>query len=94
MSTTSTDTVEEDQIRAVLADRAAAMRDRNAERFVARYAPQIVKFDLAPPLALTAPEARDAEGADRRDARSARLLHRADSAVTAVSRRTARRARH
>jgi hypothetical protein len=32
--------------------------------------------------------------ADRRDARSARLLHRADSAVTAVSRRTARRARH
>jgi ketosteroid isomerase-like protein len=61
MSTTSTDTVEEDQIRAVLADRAAAMRDRNVERFVARYAPQIVKFDLAPPLALTAPEARDAE---------------------------------
>jgi len=32
--------------------------------------------------------------ADRRDARSARLLRRADSAVTAVSRRTARRARH
>jgi hypothetical protein len=37
---------------------------------------------------------RLALAADRRDARSARLLHRADSAVTAVSRRTARRARH
>ncbi len=32
--------------------------------------------------------------ADRRDARSARLLHRADSAVTAVTRRTARRVGH
>jgi hypothetical protein len=37
---------------------------------------------------------RLAVAADHRDARSARLLHRADSAVTAVSRRTARRARH
>jgi hypothetical protein len=37
---------------------------------------------------------RLARAADRRDARSARLLHRADSAVTTVSRRTARRARH
>jgi hypothetical protein len=37
---------------------------------------------------------RLALAADRRDARSARLLHRADSAVAAVSRRTARRTRH
>jgi ketosteroid isomerase-like protein len=58
MTTASTD---EGQIRAVIADRAAAMRDRDAERFVARYAPEIVKFDLTPPLALTGPEARDAE---------------------------------
>ncbi len=36
---------------------------------------------------------RLALAADRRDARSARLLHRAGSAVTAVSRRTARGAR-
>jgi len=36
---------------------------------------------------------RLALAADRRDVRSARLLHRADSAVAAVSRRTARRAR-
>ena len=61
MATTSTGTADEDQIRAVLADRAAAMRERDAERFVAHYAPQIVKFDLPPPLALTGSEARDAE---------------------------------
>jgi hypothetical protein len=36
---------------------------------------------------------RLAVAADRRDARSARLLHRADSAVTTVSRRTARGSR-
>ena len=60
MATTSAGTADEDQIRAVLADRAAAMRERDAERFVAHYAPQIVKFDLPPPLLLTAPEARDA----------------------------------
>ena len=53
--------IDEDQIRAMLADRATAMRGRDAERFVAHYAPQIVKFDLAPPLLHTAPEARDAE---------------------------------
>ena len=52
---------DEDQIRAVIADRAAAMPDRDAERFVAHYAPQIVKFDLAPPLLLTGPQGRDAE---------------------------------
>jgi ketosteroid isomerase-like protein len=61
MATTSTPTGDEEQIRAALADRAAAMRERDAERFVAHYAPQIVKFDLPPPLQLTAPEARDAE---------------------------------
>jgi len=59
--TTSTGTTDEDQIQAVLADRAAAMRERDAERFVAHYAPQIVKFDLAPPLASAGPQARDAE---------------------------------
>jgi ketosteroid isomerase-like protein len=53
--------VDEDQVRAVIADRAVAMRERDAERFVAHYAPQVVKFDLAPPLRLTAPEASDAD---------------------------------
>ena len=61
MATTSTPTGDEDQIRAVMADRAAAMRERDAERFVAHYTPQIVKFDLAPPLRLTESEASDAE---------------------------------
>jgi len=61
VTTTSTPTADEEQIRAVVADRAAAMRDRDAERFVAHYAPQIVKFDLPPPLVYTGTEARDAQ---------------------------------
>ncbi len=61
MITRSTRMTDEEQIRAVLADRATAMRERDAERFVAHYAPQIVKFDLPPPLLLRGPEARDAE---------------------------------
>ena len=61
MTTTSTPVTDEDQIRAVIADRAAAMHDRDAERFVAHYAPQVVKFDLPPPLQLTGPQARAAE---------------------------------
>jgi len=61
MTTTSTPVTDEDQIRAVRADRAAAMHDRDAERFVAHYAPQVVKFDLPPPLQLTGPQARAAE---------------------------------
>jgi ketosteroid isomerase-like protein len=61
MATTGAATADEEQIRAVIADRAAAMHDRDAERFVACYAPQITKFDLAPPLAYQGPEARDAE---------------------------------
>ena len=61
MTTASTATPDEDQIRAVIADRAAATRDRDAERFVAHYAVQIATFDLPPPLASTGAEARDAE---------------------------------
>lgn len=61
MTTTGADTADEEQIRAVIAGRAAAMHDRDAERFVAHYAPQITKFDLSPPLAHQGPEARDAE---------------------------------
>jgi len=36
------------------------MRERDAERFVAHYAPQIVKFDLPPPLVYTGPQTCDA----------------------------------
>jgi ketosteroid isomerase-like protein len=61
MTTTSTQHADEDQIRAVIADRAAAMQQRDAERLVAHYAPQVVKFDLPAPLQLTGPRARDAD---------------------------------
>ena len=61
MTTPSTPAAAEEQIGAVIADRAAAMRERDAERFVAHYAPQVVKFDLAPPLMYTGTETRDAE---------------------------------
>jgi ketosteroid isomerase-like protein len=56
-----TTTTDEAQIRAVIASRAAAIRDRDAGRFVAGYAPQVVKFDLPPPLVYTGSEARDAD---------------------------------
>jgi len=46
---------------AVIANRTDAIRARDAERFVAHYARQIVKFDLPPPLVYTGPQARDAE---------------------------------
>ena len=45
----------------MVADRAAAIRDRDGERFVACCAPQIVKFDLPPPLVYPGAEARDAQ---------------------------------
>ena len=61
MATASARTTDEDHIRAVIADRAAALRQRDAERFVAYYAPQIVKFDLPPPLVYTGLQARDAD---------------------------------
>jgi ketosteroid isomerase-like protein len=60
MATTSTGDTDREQIRAVIAERTTAMRERDADRYVAQYAPEIVKFDLAPPLQLTGPEAHDA----------------------------------
>jgi ketosteroid isomerase-like protein len=47
------------QIRQLMAERETAMRARDAERLVSGYAPEIVKFDLAPPLRYTGPEAHD-----------------------------------
>jgi ketosteroid isomerase-like protein len=61
MTTTNTGNTDEEQIRTVIAERATAMRERDADRHVAQYAPEIVKFDLAPPLLLTGAEARDAD---------------------------------
>lgn len=47
-------------IRQLMAERETAMRARDAERLVAGYAPEIVQFDLAPPLRRLGPEPRDA----------------------------------
>jgi ketosteroid isomerase-like protein len=51
-----------DQIRAVIEERIAAMRAKDAARAVAALAEDVVAFELAPPLALPPGAARDAEG--------------------------------
>lgn len=50
---------DEAAIRAVIEERAAAIRDKDAERAVATLAPEIVAFELAPPLALEPKQASD-----------------------------------
>ena len=50
---------DEARIREIMAEKTAAMTDGDAERLVAQYATDIVKYDLAPPLRNTAP--RDAQ---------------------------------
>jgi ketosteroid isomerase-like protein len=64
MSTTETteQTTAETEIRELIADREAAMQARDAARFVAHYAPEIVKFDLAPPLRNAGPQLLDPAG--------------------------------
>lgn len=50
---------DEARIRELLADRAAATKERDARRFLASSAPDLVDFSLAPPLQYKGPEARD-----------------------------------
>ena len=50
------------EIREVIDERTAAMRDKDAARAVATLADDIVAFELAPPLALGPEQARDPEG--------------------------------
>ena len=52
----------EAQIRRLMDDKATAMRARDAEAVVAQYAPEAVKYDLAPPLQKLGPEAHDVNG--------------------------------
>ncbi|MDQ0381778.1 YybH family protein [Amycolatopsis thermophila] len=52
---------QQDQIRALIEDQAAAMRAGDAEAVVERYAPEIVSFTLAPPLVHGPAELRDPE---------------------------------
>lgn len=49
----------EAQIRRLMMERENAMRERDADRLVSGYAPETVKFDLAPPLRRMGPDARD-----------------------------------
>jgi ketosteroid isomerase-like protein len=50
---------DEEAIRALLAERAAATRARDASRFITSLDPSIVIFDLAPPLRRGGPELLD-----------------------------------
>lgn len=50
---------DEERIREVLEDRAAATTARDARRFLSHCAPDIVEFSLAPPLQHKGPQARD-----------------------------------
>lgn len=49
------------EIRQLMTDREAAMKSGDADTLVARYTPEVLKFDLAPPLLHAGPEARDAD---------------------------------
>jgi ketosteroid isomerase-like protein len=54
-------TADEGEIRKIMAEQAAAMRRGDAAAIVARYAPEVVKYDLAPPLRQTAEELLDVD---------------------------------
>jgi ketosteroid isomerase-like protein len=53
---------EEAAIRALIEERAAAIREKDPARAMATLAPDIVAFELAPPLALGPEQARDEAG--------------------------------
>jgi ketosteroid isomerase-like protein len=59
MTTTDTMSGSEAQIRAIVQERVAALRERDADRLAAVYAPEIVMFGLAPPLQDTGPRVAD-----------------------------------
>lgn len=54
-------TQSETDIRALIEDRIAAIRGKDAERAIAALSDDIVAFELAPPLAVQADKARDAD---------------------------------
>lgn len=53
---------DEDLVREIVQARESAMRSGDAMRIIARYAPDAVVFDLAPPLRKVGPEVHDLEG--------------------------------
>jgi uncharacterized protein (TIGR02246 family) len=56
---------DETQIRALVAEQESAMRNKDAAALVARYAPQAVVFDLAPPLRHVGAEVTDPGGVQK-----------------------------
>jgi ketosteroid isomerase-like protein len=50
---------DEAQIRQLVSGREVAMRARDAERIISSYPPDVVKYDLAPPLLRADADARD-----------------------------------
>jgi ketosteroid isomerase-like protein len=60
-------TDDENQIRALLADMAAGYRAKDAERIVASYAPDLMVFNLAPPLRTGPGEQSDIGGGRKVD---------------------------
>ncbi|MGH3360132.1 MAG: YybH family protein [Nocardioidaceae bacterium] len=58
---TTTTTKDEAEIRELVTAQVAAMRERDAERIVARYTADVVLYDLAPPLRQTTAYATDPE---------------------------------
>jgi ketosteroid isomerase-like protein len=59
MADTETKTRDEAEIRGLVKERIAALRNGDADRLTATYAAEVVKFDLAPPLQVTGPRVAD-----------------------------------
>lgn len=53
---------DEAQIRQLIAEQEAAMRSGDAQALVDRYAPEVLVYDLAPPLRKSGPEVLDPDG--------------------------------
>jgi ketosteroid isomerase-like protein len=60
--TTTAPTTDEAQIRTLIDEQVAAMRGGDADWLVARYTPDPVTYDLAPPLRHTGADVRDPRG--------------------------------
>lgn len=58
-------TRDEQEIRELVAERAAAMREKDAKRVVSQFAPGAVTFTLAPPLRQADTDAHDVEARQR-----------------------------
>jgi ketosteroid isomerase-like protein len=62
---------DESQIRQILAQREAGFRARNAEQIVAHYAPEVVRYSLAPPLRTRVGEPENIGGGRQADLNTA-----------------------